>query len=264
MKLIRLFALTACTAIAFAPPGHAENLEQTQQLINSRQCQRCDLSRVGLVFADLAGANLESANLSGANLNRANLSNANLRGANLAGAVLFNANLSGADLRGADLRGADLREVYFDGARLDGALFQGANLLGATGLPTTVATAEQIYLWGLEESQRGNYRGAITYYNQAISLKPDFAHAFLARGISRFQIRDLDGALQDGKQAEQLYLTQQNEQGHQASVQFTTGVSALQAAIQRGDRRAAGGGGGNFLNFLGALPGLVLQFLPFF
>jgi uncharacterized protein YjbI with pentapeptide repeats len=263
MKFSKLLILTLLTTFSLSAAANAEDLEQTQQLLTTRQCSRCDLSGSGLVFANLSGATLDGANLSTANLNRANLSNANLRGANLAGAVLFNANLSGADLRGADLRGADLREAYFNGANMEGALLDRANLIGAIGLPETVATPEQIYLWGLAESQRGNYRGAITYYSQALSMKPDFAHAMLARGVARYQMRDLSGALEDAKQAETMYMAQGNEQGHQASVRFAEGLVAMQDAIARGDRRAASGGGGNFLNFLGSLTGLLLQFLPF-
>jgi uncharacterized protein YjbI with pentapeptide repeats len=259
----KLLLLTLLSTLSLSTVAHAEDLEQTQRLVTTGQCPRCDLSGIGLVFADLSGAELSGADLSAANLNRANLSDANLSEANLSRAVLFNANLSGANLRGADLRGADLREAYFTGADLEGALLDGANLVGAVGLPTTVATPEQIYMWGLTESQRGNYRGAIAYFNQVLTMKPDFAHAVLARGVARYQMRDLNGALEDAKQAETLYLEQGNEQGHQASMQFEQGLVAMQEAIAQGDRRAARGGGGNFLNFLGSLSGLLLQFLPF-
>ncbi|MDX2214803.1 MAG: pentapeptide repeat-containing protein [Oculatellaceae cyanobacterium bins.114] len=259
MKPHRLLALTLLTTIGLTAPALAEDLEQVYQLTSTRECQRCDLTRSSFVLSDLSGTNLSGAILAEANLNRTDLTNANLSGANLSRAILFNANLSGADLRGADLRGADLREAYFTGANLDGALLDGANLLGAVGLPETIATPEQMYLWGLAEYQRDNFRGAINYYNQALSIKPDFAHAVLARGISRFRMRDLNGAIEDAKSAEALYLTQGNDEGHQISTQFIAGIQAIQEAQARGDRRASGAGGGSLMNFLGSITGLLFR-----
>ncbi len=255
-----LFATALLLSVAL--PAAAENLEVVQQLIATRQCQRCDLSNAGLVYAELAGANLMQANLVGANLNRANLTNANLTGANLTGAVLFNANLAGADLRNADLRGADLREARLTGARMEGALLDGANLFGATGIPTQVLSAEQLYVWGLTETQRGNFQGAIAYFNQSLNYKPDFAHAYLGRGIARYRLLDEAGALEDAARAGQLYQTQNNAQGQQLAQQFTEGVKlAQQRARESEERMRRGGGGGNFLNFLGSLTGLLLRFL---
>ncbi|HEY9645378.1 MAG TPA: pentapeptide repeat-containing protein [Chroococcidiopsis sp.] len=255
MKVKLLSTLAALATLGVAMPVYAESLVHTQQLITTRACPGCDLTDAGLVLTDLAGVNLAGADLTQANLSRANLRNANLRGANLTGAVLFGANLTGADLTGANLTGADLRESYLTGVDLQSARLDGANLMGAQGLSTEIATPEQLYLWGLSEMQRGNYRGAINYYNQALSYKPDFAHAVMARGIARYHMRDNQGALQDAQQAEQLYLTQVNEEGHQAAVQFSTGLQAMIEANARGQR----GGGGNFVNFLGGLASLLLR-----
>jgi uncharacterized protein YjbI with pentapeptide repeats len=257
----RVFTLTLTTVLGIATPAWAENLVHTQQLVNTRACPQCDLSEGGFVLTDLSGVDLSGANLTRANFNRANLRNANLRGANLVGAVMFSADLSGADLSGADLRGADLREANLTGVNLEGAIFEGANLLGAIGLPSQIATPEQLYLWGLAETQRGNFRGAISYYNQALRLKPDFAHAILARGVARFQINDPNGAIQDGQQAEQLYITQGNEQGFQTAVRFYEGVEAIQEGREDAARRAANGGGSNFMNFLGSLTSLFLRMM---
>lgn len=252
-KLLATLTLLAATSLAF--PARADNLVEIQQLLNTRECPRCDLSGAGLVFSDLEGVNLQGADLRGANLNRANLEEANLSGADLSGAVLFGADLTGADLRGADLRGADLREALMAGANLEGANLEGAVMLGALGLSADIATAEQLYLWGLAETQRGNFRGAIDYYNRALEMKPDFAHALLARGIARFRLRDVNGAIADGKEAEQLYLTQSDPEGQQLAVRFYQGLEAMQEAMAEG----RSGGGGSFLNFLGSLTGLLMQ-----
>lgn len=259
MKRSLVSTLAVASILGFAAPAIAENLVHVQQLLGTGQCSQCDLSRSGLVMAELRGADLTGADLSQANLTRANLTNANLSGANLAGAVLFGANLTGANLTGANLAGADLREAYLTDANLTGTVLEGAGMLGAIGVATEIATPEQYYLWGMEEIQRGNFRGAINYYNQALNLKPEFAHAILARGVARFRLQDVNGALVDARQAEQLYITQENEEGFRLAVQFGEGVEATQEAIAEGNRPR--GGGGNFLNFLGSMTGLLLRFM---
>lgn len=260
MKFQLLFALTLTSSL-IATSAKAEDIQQVQQLISTRQCSSCELARAGLVYANLQGADLRNANLVQANLTHANLSGANLQGANLAGAVLFGANLSGADLRGANLGGADLREAYVANINFDGANLQGAVLMGAIDIPPQYVSAEDYYRWGLLEDQRGNFSGAIAYYNQAIALKSDFAHAYLARAASRLRLRDMTGAIADAQQADQYYLAQSNEQGHQMATRFTEGVQAAQEAANERPRR---GGGGNFLGFLSGLASLAVRFLlPF-
>jgi tetratricopeptide (TPR) repeat protein len=257
-SIFPILLLTFC----LATPAQAENLQQTQQLLSTKRCQQCDLSGAGLVYANLSDADLQGANLSQANLSRINLSGANLRGANLSGAVLFSANLSHADLSGADLRGADLRGATLTGATWEGANIEGTNLLGAVGLPATIATPDRLYAWGLAEAQRGNLQGAIDNYNQALSQQPDFAHAILARGVARFRLGDRLGAMEDAKTAQQIYTSQENNQGQQISMQFEQGIQAMQDADEKQKRRENGGGsGGNFLGFLGSIAGLLLQFV---
>lgn len=279
MKL-RFLPTFTFLALSLAAPVSAENIQHTQQLISTKVCPRCDLSNAGLVYANLAGADLTSANLSGANMSRINLSNANLKGADLSGAVLFNANLTNADLRGANLQGADLRGAVLTGAVWEEANVEGANLLGAVGLPPEIATPENLYVLGLTEAQRGNFRGAINNYDQALTQKPDFANAVLARGVARFHLGDRPGALADAEKAQALYTAQGNARGQDVSNQFVAGIQALQEAEARppryggdgsspttasgssGGSRGGGNGGGGFLNFLGSIAGMLLQFVP--
>lgn len=79
-------------------PAKGANPEHLQQLLNTRICQKCDLSG-----ADLSGVNLTGVDLSGANLTNANLSGTNLNGANLSDADLTNAKLTDTDLQNANL-----------------------------------------------------------------------------------------------------------------------------------------------------------------
>ncbi|MCA6502159.1 MAG: pentapeptide repeat-containing protein [Pseudanabaena sp.] len=90
---------------AFADPN------QVRQVLQTRECQGCDLSRTKLSFANLRNANLRYANLFSADLKLADL-----RDANLIGAILDKADLRGADLTGADLTSAYMSETNFCGA----------------------------------------------------------------------------------------------------------------------------------------------------
>ncbi|MBM7770264.1 hypothetical protein JOD54_000468 [Actinokineospora baliensis] len=88
------------------------------------------LSRGGLVDAQLRhvnlarcwlkGIRLDGSDLKGSDLRRSQLERVSLVGASLHLAHLAEADLRDADLRGADLRGADLTGAVLDGAKLDG------------------------------------------------------------------------------------------------------------------------------------------------
>lgn len=257
-----IVALTVLTG-GIALPARAENLVHTQQLLNTKDCSRCDLNRAGLVYARLMGVNLSEASLIQANLSHSNLSAANLSQAQLTGAVLFGADLTGADLSGANLQGADLRETILTGVNLTGANIEGAIFLGAVGIPAEIGTSDNYYRWGMQEAERGNFRGALNNYNQALDLEPDFAHAYLARSIARFRLGDRAGALTDAQYADQLYLEQNHDQGHQIASQFALGIQEAEEAYAKQQRGGRGGVGGNVFNVLGGLAGLALQALQY-
>lgn len=252
--------LTIAVAIATSFPAtlaSAENIQHTQQLLSTRQCQNCDLSGAGLVLANLAGADLKGANLAGANLSRANLTGADLTGANLAGASLFGANLAGANLSAANFSGADLRNAYLTSANLEGITLTNAQLLGARGLPTNIGTAEDFYRLGVAEAQAGNYRNAIDYYNQALSLQPDLAAAYFARSMSRADLGDFAGATKDAQKADELFLAQGNTYGRDLTKQLVQAI----AARQKPTEPSAGGSGGGFMNVLGTVGSALLRLL---
>ncbi|MBF2078091.1 MAG: pentapeptide repeat-containing protein [Synechococcales cyanobacterium T60_A2020_003] len=241
----------------FAVPARAENLEDLQQLMNTRECQGCDLNRAGLVHGNLEGVDLSSADLRGANLSRADLRGADLSGADLSRATLLGADLSEADLTGTNFAGADLREAYFTDAIIDGTVFEGTVMVGAVGLPPSALTPQELYMWGMVESRRGNYQGAIDYYTQAYEAQPDFANAVLARAIARYRMGDPDGAIADATLSNQLYLTANSQQGQEVSQQLI----ALATAYKEAGEVEVTAGRPNFLNFLTSLSGMALQFL---
>ncbi|HBE19674.1 MAG TPA: hypothetical protein DEG17_14390 [Cyanobacteria bacterium UBA11149] len=237
--------------------SHAENLEHTQQLLSTKACAKCNLTGAGLVVADLGGANLSGADLSRANLSRANLMGADLTQANLTGASLNGANLAGANLSGAILDGTDLRDAYLVNAQLFGTNLNRAYIQGTIGIPAYAGTPEDFYAWGVIEAEKGNYRAAIENYNQAISLKPDFAPAFLARGIALLRLSDEVGANRDAQIASKLFTEQGNQAGYQASQNLVRLVEIALNPPKARDRGSLG-------NALLGIGSLLLRFLgPF-
>lgn len=255
MKLKIVATIAAVSALTPAFPLFAENLQHTQQLLATKQCQNCDLTGAGLVLANLAGADLRGADLRGANLSRANLTGADLTGANLSGTSLFGTNLSNANLSNANLSGADLRDAYLTGATLLGTNLVNAQLIGVIGMPTNIGTPEDYYRLGVAEAQVGNYANAIDYYNHALSLNSDMAAAYFARSMSRADLGDFAGAMLDAQQAGMLFSAQGNTYGQELSKQL-----GEQIALRQKPTEPRGGGGG-FMNFVGSVGSLLLRFL---
>jgi uncharacterized protein YjbI with pentapeptide repeats len=253
MKAKLLVTTTLLTAFCLAPTVRAGNLEHTRQLLATKQCERCDLSGEGLVLADLSGANLRGANLSGANLSRANLSEADLSGANLSGASLYGANLSGAKLEQTNLTGTDLRDAYLANVDLKSAHLNGTSFQGAIAIPTQAAKPEEFYRWGIVQGQKGDPKGAIGYFNQALSLNDKYAPAYMARGIARYQLLDRMGAMQDAQRAKWLFLRQRNNDGYNTAQAFVKQLQAPQTDAPKSKP--------NFFNFLGGVTSILLRFL---
>jgi uncharacterized protein YjbI with pentapeptide repeats len=255
MKLTTI-ATTILLLTSFTTIAQAADNSQLQQLLSTKKCSECDLTGAGLVMNDLTGAKLERANLVGANLSQANLTGADLRGANLAGASLNGANLMGADLRGANLAGADLRSAYLFNANLQGVDLRIAYLQGAVGIPTTSGTAEDFYKWGYAAWEKNDFAGAIENYDRALSLKPLFPGAYLARAMAKFRAQDDRGAVKDAMVAERIFFSQSDREGTQVA-------QALQAKIKLANQPASANtnvGNGNFVDLLTGLSSMLLKF----
>ncbi|TAE57120.1 MAG: hypothetical protein EAZ76_16440 [Nostocales cyanobacterium] len=236
--------------------AQAANNDDLRQLLAKKKCENCSLSNAGLAMADLRGADLRGADLSGANLSGARLSGADLTGANLSGASLFGANLTNAKLDSANLMGADLRTSYLMNVNLNNANLTAANFQGAIGIPLQIAKPEEFYSWGVAAAEKGNLDPAIDYFNQAIALKSDYAGAYLARGVASYQKLDRKSALADAQIAAKLFESQKNTEGLQTTQAFILELTTPQTeVIDKGKP--------NFMNFVGSLGSILLQFLPF-
>ena len=254
MNLNTLMITAMLTTIAVVAPAYAENADHVQQLLSTKQCQSCDLSRAGLVLARLTGANLNQANLAGANLSQAVLSGADLSGANLAGASLYGADLSGAKLVGADLSGADLRGAFLSGADLTGARMTSAALQGAIGLPSTAGDAEDFYRWALEATKQRNYEKAIGHFNQAVIRKPDHAMAYFGRAIARLELGNKGGAVQDSEFASTLFSQQGQKENAEAAQKLVQSIKNP----PKEQKESNGGLGQSLISVVGGLLQLLL------
>lgn len=266
--------LTGTLAIAssLSTPAAAENFEHLRQLLSTKECPECELSNAGLRLANLVRANLSSANLSQANLDQANLNSADLSGADLSGAILYRANLSGANLRGANLSGANLTGAYLANADLtganlgfanlngavlanailNGAFLDNAMLQGAISIPTGTLKPQDYYKLAYADARAGHHRSAIVKYNQALQIDPNFAAAYLGRGVSRLQLGDDEGTMGDWQKAEELFKLQGNGGGAQLSQEF---IKAMEERKRAGRRR------GGFQNLVQSVVPLLFQFL---
>jgi tetratricopeptide (TPR) repeat protein len=270
MKLKSTLLALALISCGYSQGAIAENIEHVNRALSTNQCQKCDLSGAGLVFAKLNGVNLSNSNLREVNLSRADLSyailknvdfrgasllGANLNGADLSGANLSNVDLSGvnfsnANLQGATFAGSDLRRAYFGGADLTGANFNNTFLRGAIGIPVTAIKAEEYYSWATDEDKRGNHKLAIEYFNKAVTVEPKFAIGYMGRAVSLKQIGDVELAIQDADRAAGLFEAQGDLKGQKLALDL--------AEVMKNPPSAPGTGFGDVVSSLGSL---LLQFL---
>lgn len=257
----RIITTVIFATIAIPLKVQAENINHLSQLLNTKQCENCDLSNAGLVMTNLTGANLTGANLMGANLSRANLTGANLAGANLMGASLYGANLTGANLTGANLTSADFRNTYLVNANFQNTNLGSAYIQGAVGIPETAGEAEQFYAWALQEDKEGNYPAAMKHYNQAIELNPELAPAYLGRAIIKSRYGKVDNAIEDGEKAQELFLAQNNEEGYTLSARFIQLAQARSEFEANGDDEQ---GNPKFVEIVNGIATIAPMLLRFF
>jgi len=174
-------------------------------LLQQRNCPDCRLADVDLVHADLRDADLQRAQLQRANLGQARLDGADLRQSNLQFTNLRGASLRGADLRGSRLYGTDLRQADLSGAQLDEGALEQAHWQGARGISQGVRSHAALHNAGVTAAENGQWKRAEALFSAAISAEPDEPLSWVARGLSRGELGDSDGASRDLAHAGTLF-----------------------------------------------------------
>ncbi len=80
----------------------------------------------------------------------------------------------------------------------------------AMPLPTLIPEAATAFQQGCEVYRSGQYRRAITCFNQALQLDPQLAEAYYNRGRASANLRRVTDAVADLVKASELYLEQGN------------------------------------------------------
>lgn len=132
------------TVLIKSPLVQAYNSDHLYQALLSKNCQKCDLSRIEMkngIFkefslpflkaeygTDLTKADFSFSNLNGSDLRGMDLSGSNLRYSSLNGIYLSRANLENADLRYAQSGGSDycqtnFKNTFLENANLSGSIF---------------------------------------------------------------------------------------------------------------------------------------------
>ena len=255
--------LMVATLVGLALPWSAQaaSTEQLMRLLQRGSCPDCKLQDADLVQADLRDADLRRARLQRANLSGARLDGARLVGADLSFTSLKGASLRGADLRGARLEGTDLRASDLSGAQLDPGALARAYWSQARGLQPGTLTYAQLHNAGVEASQGGNAPRAEDFFGQAITLQPDAAISWLARGIVRNEQGKTALAAQDFRYAAALY-TQQGDA--ETAKKLTEAAIAMEKPAPR--PKGGNGTGSAFLtgasDLMQGLAPLALKLLP--
>ena len=186
---------------AFNFPGHTDFLAQEFD----------GQALMFLVHADLRDADLKGAALQRANLGQARLDGANLKGADLSFTSLNGASLRGADLRGSRLYGTDLRNSDLSGAQLDPGSLEQSHWQGAQGISQGVRSHASLHNAGVSAAENGHWKQAEKLFSAAIIAEPNEPLSWVARGLSRGELGDTNGASRDLAHAGKLF----GEQGDQ-------------------------------------------------
>jgi len=179
--------------------------QQLLRLLETRQCRGCRLQDADLVHANLRDADLTRAQLQRANLSSAQLDGAKLKGANLSFTSLAGASLRGADLRGALLDGTDLRQADLSGALLDSQALVRSHWQRATGVDRSQQSYAELHNAGVTSATEGRYPEAEQFFGEAIRKEPGAAISWVARGIARSELGQIQLAAQDFNYAANLY-----------------------------------------------------------
>ena len=198
--------------LASAPQAWSADANDLVRVLQNGRCARCRLADADLVHADLRDADLKGAALQRANLGQARLDGANLKGADLSFTSLNGASLRGADLRGSRLYGTDLRNSDLSGAQLDPGSLEQSHWQGAQGISQGVRSHASLHNAGVTAAKSGQWKQAEKLFSAAIVAEPNEPLSWVARGLSRGELGDTNGASRDLAHAGKLFGEQGDEE----------------------------------------------------
>lgn len=220
------------------PKAWSADANDLVRVLQSGRCANCSLADADLVHADLRDADLQGAGLQRANLGQARLDGADLKGADLSFTSLNGASLRGADLRGSRLYGTDLRNSDLSGAQLNPGSLEQSHWEGAQGISQGVRSHASLHNAGVSAAENGQWKQAEKLFSAAIIAEPNEPLSWVARGLSRGELGDTNGASRDLAHAGNLF----GEQGDQdKEVQLKAASQKAKAAMA--DPASEGGSG---------------------
>ncbi|MEB3297786.1 MAG: pentapeptide repeat-containing protein [Cyanobacteriota bacterium] len=209
---LKAAGLLSTAGLLSATPVVRAGDQDVIRLLETRRCPRCSLADADLVHADLRDADLRGSRLQRANLSQASLDGARLNGADLSFTSLLGASLRGVDLRGARLDGTDLRQADLSGARLEVGALSRAHWQQAKGVSADLLSYPDLHNAGVEAARAGRFPDAERWFGDAIRRQPDAAISWVARGISRSELGQMERAAADLSYAASLYRLRGEEQ----------------------------------------------------
>jgi len=131
---------------------------------------------------------------------------------------------------------------------------ENAALQGAIGLSPTAGNPEDFYRWAVEAGKQHNYEKAIEHFNQVLIRKPDHALAYFGRAVSRLELGDKEGAIQDTEFASALF----SQQGQKENADTARSLAQTIKNPPKEPKERSGGFGQSLVSVVGGLLQLFL------
>ncbi len=76
-------------------------------------------------------------------------------------------------------------------------------------------SGEELFRQGVDKSRKGDFKGALKDFDQALQIAPNNADAYGNRCVARYKLGDKQGAIEDCQKAAALYQVQEKTKDYQ-------------------------------------------------